>query len=54
MLMLKYEKFKVIAQNASYLEEMLFKYEKNIEHLQLFEKKGRNLLFSFVEIEGHP
>ncbi len=49
--MLKYEKFKVISQNASYLEEMLFKYEKNIEHHQVFEKKGRALLYSMIELE---
>ncbi len=30
---------------------MLYKYEKNVEHLQLFDKKGRNLLSSLIPLE---
>lgn len=48
MLLVKYEKFPLISKD-DYLEELLFKYEKNIKHLQAFDTKGRNLLVQMSE-----
>ena len=36
MLLVKYEKFNIISKD-DYLEEILFKYEKNIQHYQKFD-----------------
>eukprot|EP00347_Sterkiella_histriomuscorum_P016170 403354215 len=47
MLLLKYEKFGIISKD-SFLEELLFKYEKNIEHYQKFEKKGRSAISQII------
>ena len=43
MLLLKYEKFHTVSKD-SFIEELLFKYEKNIEHYHKFDKKGRLLI----------
>lgn len=48
MLLVKYEKFDIVAKD-DYIEEMLFKYEKNVGHLQTFDKKGRTLLVEMAE-----
>ena len=40
MLLVKYESFDVVSKD-DYIEELLFKYEKNVGYLQTFEKKGR-------------
>ncbi len=49
MLLLKYEKFNIIAKD-SFLEEMLFKYEKNVGYYQKFEKNGKQALNEMVRI----
>ena len=40
MLLLKYEKFSIVSKD-SFLEELVFKYEKNIKHFTKIEQKGR-------------
>ncbi|CDW84977.1 UNKNOWN [Stylonychia lemnae] len=49
MLLLKFEKFSIISKD-SFLEELLFKYEKNVEHYQKFEKKGKQALAEMIRI----
>ena len=54
MLLVKYEKFSVLAKDE-YLEEILFKYEKNVLLHQKFDQRGRELLSRMIEqIEGVP
>ena len=49
MLLVKYESFDVVSKD-DYIEELLFKYEKNVGHHQTFEKKGRTLIFEMAQM----
>ena len=49
MLLLKYEKFHIIKKD-SFVEELIFKYEKNVNNYQTFEKKGRSLLNDMIAL----
>ena len=48
MLLVKYDKFETVSKD-DYVEELLYKYEKNVLHLQSFESKGRQVLDQMVE-----
>lgn len=43
MLLVKYEKFEILKKD-SYLEELVYKFEKNIEHFHQFDAKAKKLL----------
>jgi len=49
MLLVKYERFDIIAKD-DYVEELLFKYEKNVGHFQTFDKKGKAALLTMAEM----
>ena len=49
MLLVKYENLSIL-KNDSYIEEVLFKYEKNVLHFQKYEKEGRQNLFALVQL----
>ena len=49
MLLVKYEKFNLISKD-DYIEELLFKYEKNVQHLQNFDTKARTIMVEMIDL----
>ena len=49
MLLVKYDSFDVVTKD-SFIEELLYKYEKNVGHLQAFEKKGRGMIHDLAQV----
>ena len=49
MLLVKYDAFDVVTKD-SFIEELLYKYEKNAGHLQAFEKRGRGLIHEMAQV----